>query len=159
MRECSMKNALSRWLFLLLLGGFTHGLLADNIQDQITALKNQDSKVRSSAAIALGKLADARAVEPLIACLKDTDLNVRASSAFALGKLGDARAVAPLIACLKDKDLDARGQTVVALGKLGDARAVEPLYTCMKNDQSLGVRKSAAAALDKLGKPGLEPHP
>jgi HEAT repeat protein len=43
--------------------------------------------VRGSAAEALGKLGDKRAVKPLTACLKDQDEDVRLSAAEALGKL------------------------------------------------------------------------
>jgi hypothetical protein len=43
--------------------------------------------VRGVAAIALGKIGDHRAVEPLIAALKYKDANVRKSAAEALGKV------------------------------------------------------------------------
>ncbi len=53
------------------------------------------------AAWALGRLGDARAVEPLIAALKDEDLKVREQAAWALGRLGDARATDESITQLK----------------------------------------------------------
>jgi HEAT repeat protein len=70
---------------------------ADNIGDKIAALKDRDWQVRSNAAEALGKLGDARAVEPLIASLKDQEAPVQVEAAVALGKLGDMRAVQPLV--------------------------------------------------------------
>ena len=57
------------------------------------------------AAFVLGKLGDARAVEPLIVALKDEDMNIRFTATLALGQLADTRAVEPLIAALKDNDL------------------------------------------------------
>jgi len=53
----------------------------------------KDSRVRRDAAGALGKIGDARAVEPLIAALKDEDKDVRTAAARVLGQIRDARAV------------------------------------------------------------------
>lgn len=116
----------------------------------IACLKDQAWLVRMCAAMALGNLRDVRAVEPLIACLKDQVRTVRSDVAAALGYLGDVRAVEPLIGCLKDQDADVRWHAALALGRLGDARAIEPLTGCLKDSD---VRKFAAEALAKLGKP------
>jgi HEAT repeat protein len=59
---------------------------------------------RSAAAEALGKLGDARAVDPLIRALKSEDASLRKSAAEALGSLKDPRSLEPLRALLKDKD-------------------------------------------------------
>ena len=48
------------------------------------------------AALVLGKLGDARAVQPLIKALGDQNKTVRGIAAPALGQLGDAAAVDPL---------------------------------------------------------------
>jgi hypothetical protein len=113
-------------------------------------LKDEGADVRCGAAEALGKLGDARAVEPLIACLEELDWAVRNSAAIALGNLRDARAVEPLIACLKAQDARVRASAAIALGNLGDARAAEPLIACLK-DKDAGGRSSAAIALGNLG--------
>jgi HEAT repeat protein len=117
--------------------------------DELKRLSHTDARVRQGTAEALGKLGDARAVEPLIAQLTDDDSGVRQGAAAALGELGDARAVEPLIAQLKDDDSGVRHGAVVALGMLGDARVVEPLIARLKDDDS-GVRRGAAVALGKL---------
>lgn len=59
--------------------------------------------MRESAARALGRLGDVRAVEPLIAELtSDEEYDyVRRATAEALGALGDTRAVEPLVAALR----------------------------------------------------------
>ena len=63
----------------------------------LTALVYQeDPIVRQDAASALGRIADARAVEPLIDTLKDSHDRVRQNAAVALGTIADPRAVEPL---------------------------------------------------------------
>lgn len=74
----------------------------DNVDTLIQKLKNKDEDVRWRAAYALGKIKDARAVEPLIAALKDENRNVREDAAWVLGEIKDNRAVEPLIAALKE---------------------------------------------------------
>ncbi|HHT9109043.1 MAG TPA: HEAT repeat domain-containing protein, partial [Candidatus Wunengus sp. YC64] len=101
------------------------------------------------AAEALGKIKDARAVEPLIAALKDEYQYVRKWTAYALGEIKDARAVEPLIAALKDEYQYVREGAAEALGKIKDARAVEPLIAALKDEHS-DVNWSAAEALGKI---------
>ena len=76
--------------------GETHDPRA--VEALIAALKDTDSKVRASAAEALGRIADPRAVEPLMDAMKDPDLSVRALSRYApLGEIKDPRPVELLI--------------------------------------------------------------
>ena len=101
-----------------------------------------DEDIVKAAIETLGKIADSRAVEPLIKVLGDEEMRVRENAAKALGDIGDERAVEPLIKALShdhqnaDTLTDVYGkqhQQVVrltaaeALGKIGDERAVEPL--------------------------------
>ena len=50
----------------------------------IKELCHEDWRVRSAAALALGRIGDARAVEPLIAALNDQDRHVRWEAADGL---------------------------------------------------------------------------
>ena len=60
----------------------------------IESIRSDASEVRSDAIRALGKLGDARAVEPLISAFKNSrDKHERCAAMRALGKLGDARAL------------------------------------------------------------------
>ena len=69
------------------------------------------SSVRGGAAEALGKIGDARAVEPLIQALKDKDDDVRRNAAEALGKIGDVRATEETIDWLvRSVDLELQNQ-------------------------------------------------
>jgi len=141
----------------------------------IAALKSKHQPVRVSAAEALGKLGDVRAVAPLIAALEDGTLGLEAVEA--LGKLGDSRAVEPIVAVMIAAapnaarsfwapseelynanvqvfpDVQAFTSLAVAadaLGRIGDARAAEPLAAQLEHPNP-GVRKAAAEALGKLG--------
>ncbi len=124
----------------------------------IASLKDPKPKVRERAAEALGRIGDARAVEPLLACLKvpdtdqaaadaqdmtnseesddqknaraEEDSRVRQKAAEALGKLGPP-ALEPLIACLDEKDPSVRSLAATSLGQLHDSRALTPLIACM----------------------------
>lgn len=125
------------------------------VEPLIAALKNERDKVRQSAAKALGRIGDPRAVEPLIAALQDDHGHVRELSARALGSIGDPRAVEALIAVLQGKDYEyVREAAAEALGKIGDARAIEPLLAAL---QVWGLSETAAVALERLGwQPGRD---
>ncbi len=56
------------------------------ISPLISALKDEDWRIRWGAAYALGEIKDPRAVEPLIQALKDEDWYVRLRAANALTK-------------------------------------------------------------------------
>ena len=124
----------------------------------------------ASAIEKLGRLGDARAIEPLINILADYDEDNRAAAAKALRALGepqwskwvkgddddferlgkskDPRAVEPLIKALNDGEWPV--STAKALGKSGDTRAVKPLIGALSDDDP-DVRRAAAYALGSLG--------
>ncbi len=77
-------------------------------------------KMRVQAALVLGKLADPRAVQPLIKALNDQNKTVRGIAASALGQLGDQSALEPLRELVKrDSDSFVRGQAEKAIAALG----------------------------------------
>lgn len=78
-------------VLLLGLGARVATVHADNVDQLIKDLKTgSDYKVRLSAVLALAKVGDKRAIDPLIGALADSDKTVRGASAVALGKLLDA---------------------------------------------------------------------
>lgn len=115
----------------------------------ITALKDTDNKVRSSAAYALGK---SGVVGPLINALKDPDIQVRYGVLSALGTMASSYAlsktgvVEPLIDLLKDPDSKIRSSAAYVLGKTKDARVLDPLFTAL-SDSDENVRCTVAKAL------------
>lgn len=131
---------------------------ADRIPGLIVQLRSPGVDTRASAAAALGKAKDPRAVAPLIAALGDTDDGVKTSAARALGEIGDDRAVEPLIAAMKAVSLvnfPAVSQTYLedscqnSLRAIGPP-AVAPLISLMNTDSSLTVRELAAKILGKI---------
>jgi HEAT repeat protein len=132
------------------------------VKPLIKGLKSGDVSVRCGCAEALGKIGDARAVDPLIKGLKDrTEYQVRqdykmiysqsmrTSCAKALGDIGDERAVKPLIKMLKDQDPSHREAAMWALAKIGDERAIEPLIERV-NDRYHGLCEIAGDALNQI---------
>ena len=137
-----------------------------DVEGLIKALEyNKDSWVRKSAAEALGKLGDPKAVAPLIHALKDEDWRVRMGAADLLGKLGDPKAVDPLIDALDDKyKVDVGVTALEALRKIGKP-AVRPLINALTYEfyfggyppSSADVRWFAAICLEEIGEPAVEP--
>jgi HEAT repeat protein len=123
----------------------------------INALKDNDAGVQLKAAEELGKLADARAIGPLIEVLRnDENSDVRQKAAWALGQINDPGTVDPLsYASVKDADYYVRGEAYNALqkstvgGNKVDSRSVDPIIGALK-DEDQGVRLRAAEALGQL---------
>ncbi len=119
----------------------------------LLALKDQDSSLRSEAAIALGTLFCPEAVPHLISVLlEDETVEVRTTAAYGLGALRDTRAVEHLIHTLENQNEDprVRGQAAEALGDIRDTRSIVPLIAALK-DASVEVRFWAIFALGQLG--------
>lgn len=85
-------------------------------------LSDNDAQVRSRAALAAGRIGDAKAVPALITLLKnDSQKNVRAMAAFALGEVESPTAAEALIATLNrfnHEDAEVRARAIEALGKI-----------------------------------------
>jgi len=90
------------------------GGLGVDVDNLIQYLSHTSAEVRERAAVALGKLKDERAVEPLIELLADDDRCVRNKAAVALGEMGTT-AVEPLIELLKDENREVREAAELAL--------------------------------------------
>lgn len=114
--------------------------------------QGKDARYRCGCARALGRVGDARAVEPLIGALRDdADPQVRACVAETLGQIGDARAVDPLVGAISDSDKQVRLPASRALGRLGDARAVDPLSGALRDETNANVRACVAETLGQIG--------
>jgi len=132
---------------------FIHLRLRDHFAYPVAlqSLNDPNEGVRGSAADVLGKIGDARAVEPLIAALDDPYENVRISAADALGKLGDPRGIDTLITMMSDNSfgMDDHIQVIDTLVNIG-ALSVEPLIVALYNANEF-VRSNAADALGQIG--------
>jgi HEAT repeat protein len=120
-----------------------------DVKGLIKALAYQkDAEVRHAAADALGKIADAGAVEPLIVAVSDHRPEVQRAAVSALGKLGVDRAVQLLIAALASADYQAtREAAAEALGKIGDATAIRPLIAVLCDQDRNYSDRSALSVL------------
>jgi HEAT repeat protein len=96
--------------------------------------------------MALGKIGEPDAVDPLLNSLKDNCSTVRWRAVDALGEIADKRAVQPLIQSLRDKDFLVRWSASSALRKMGKV-AVESLLLAMQ-DQNYETRYGTVCALD-----------
>jgi HEAT repeat protein len=94
------------------------------------------------------KIANAKAVEPLINALDDSNDEVRSIAAYALGNIGNEKAVEPLINALDDSNYQVKDGAIYALGKIGNAETVTKLMQktdldIYRSDIFLLVRKLA----------------
>lgn len=104
----------------------------------------------------LGRLGDARAVEPLIALMLENQ-NRAQMVAYALWNIEDGKGISRLIELLYDKDDTVRALSAFALGCAcgiprgykPDSRAVEPLMDLFLHDNAR-VRSDAIWALGKI---------
>ena len=116
------------------------------------ALADPDPEIRAKAADTLGNEGYQEAIDDLIATLHQDDVEaVRAAAARAIAKLAGEKAVAALITALEEDDSPlVRILAIEGLADLGDPKAIEPLLTAL-SDPDAGVRKAAAAALERFG--------
>jgi HEAT repeat protein/cyclophilin family peptidyl-prolyl cis-trans isomerase len=95
--------------------------------DLVRLLADEEARIRRRAALAIGHVALADGVAPLLGVLADSDPEVRQMAAFALGLLGDRRARDPLVAALGDPSPLVQGSAAEALGLIGDTAAADPI--------------------------------
>jgi HEAT repeat protein len=115
----------------------------------LPALQSPNSRVKCSAALALGGMRIKEALAPFIGLLMDENESLRAVAASSLGLIGDKRAVDYLIKSLHDEAETVRAISASSLGCLNDNRAIPALEKALE-DNSLNVCKQALTALSKL---------
>jgi HEAT repeat protein len=101
--------------------------------------------IRSETVIALGQIADPRAVPELIKLLGSFSEQVRTETAEALRKIGPASVPALLVA-MKSPDAYTRATAVAALGGIKEPRAQAAALAALK-DPNADVRLAAASSL------------
>ncbi|HBL14849.1 MAG TPA: phycocyanobilin lyase [Cyanobacteria bacterium UBA11162] len=148
------------------------------IEALIAALDDEDNRtesggypLRRNAAVALGKLGDSRAVQPLIHCLDCSDFYVREKAAQALGTLAESmgentalHTCIPKLMQLLEGGLEAAqpipgsphlaqpySATMEALGDLGATEAIPLIEPFLEHPTEL-VQYSAARAMYQLTK-------
>jgi HEAT repeat protein len=127
----------------------------------VPLLKSDNPQARYGAAYALGRIGPpaVEAVPNLMAQLTSDDSFYRVTSAWALSHIAPrtpevARAIAPILAgALRHERPFVRIEAAEALGRLGPAAgpAIPELERMATNDPNERARKTAAAALGKIG--------
>lgn len=134
-----MKAAPAAVMLALAIGMASSGFAASKTDELSTALLSDPSfKVRTQAALLLGKLGDKAGVDPLVRALGDDNKTVRAMAAQSLGKLGGDKASAALKALLqREDDGFVRGQAEKALASL---RAAPPSSGADSKDRKVYLK-------------------
>jgi HEAT repeat protein len=141
----------------------THIALYDDPNPADFVRGDESMRLRCSAATALGKIGDNRAIIPLMSILNDRNENyrLRLAAAESLGKVGDDYVVKPLIDILADereKSVYLKESVAKALGMLGDIRAIEPLIDILESKQGIRdkfnfLKEQIIEALGRIGRP------
>ena len=126
------------------------GSIANAHADEASLIKDlkdaTDFRVRTSAALSLGRSKSKAAKDPLIGALSDSNSAVRAAAAAALEALGDRSAVTGLKrARVSEKDSDVRAQIDEAIGKLDGGSAARFLVSIGKLQNKSDLKSSAVS--------------
>jgi peptidyl-prolyl cis-trans isomerase B (cyclophilin B) len=142
-------------------------------KDNLTG--NRDPEVRRWCAIALGRIADPRALPLLYGAVHTGDAEVRAASAFAIGEIEDRefldlrcsvpdpRALLELFRLLDDSSISVRMRAVEALGKTGSRAEAADILRRLEHVSYSGSAfenaylSAAITALSRLGDPAAIP--
>ena len=113
------------------------------------ALKTGSVKVRSGAALSLGRLRLPETLPDLINALGDSEVAVRRSTVKALDSFHDLSAADALFLALADDDLEVQDYATTALARLNPE--VYPVLMERINDDNPAVRKNVIITLRKIG--------
>lgn len=120
----------------------------------VSALKDEDSRIRHSALQALKKInpkwaetEEAKKLVPeFISALKNKEWVVRFAAVKVLGEIKDSIAIKPIISTLKDENDYVREAAVIALRNMKNLQETDIFLNALK-DKYVGVREAAAEAL------------
>jgi len=114
--------------------------------------------MRIQAILALGKIGDLQAVEPLLVFLRsdqaghpDASAYLRREAIYALTQMGVESALPDIIACLDDPEAEVRIRAVQAIRKMGDPEDIATLEK-LRNDEDERVRNLVERALGTADK-------
>ncbi len=129
---------------------------SDAVEPLIAALQDDDLSVQKAAVRALGRIADPRAIKPLLdIALSYRDKPLRAEADKALVAIGEP-ALPATIKKLEHKESHTRIQAADLLGKMGNPQAVAPLVAAMHKESEFSesgfvYRSDYIMALGQIG--------
>ena len=115
----------------------------------IDALRSESADRRRGAVVALGRIGDARATEPLIA-LGQTDRTLLVPITAALARIGDPRGFEPLLALLAAPSAAVRQGAIGALNSMGHPD-LERRIAALLSDEDPVARESAVRVAGYFG--------
>ncbi len=124
--------------------------MVDRLVEQ---LRTGDLETRRAAVAALGRIGDARAVEPFVNLLDEDERELLVPATAALARLGDDRAFESLLRLLGDADVSVRQGAIGALNSIGHSAMGERVRTLLE-DADPRVRESAVKIAGYFGYPG-----
>ena len=130
--------------------GYTGSKQAADVLAGHYGLRDEDARLRATAARSIAVLDFDDAPDILIDHLDDKSPEVRMTIAGVLGALGKRRAVRPLIALLEDTSSDVRREAARSLGYLGDDKARVPLRDLLTLETTESVRGIVKHSLELL---------
>jgi HEAT repeat protein len=127
-----------------------HG--SEVVETVIDQLDNDEESSRLAAVVALGRLGDTRATEPLTRAL-DGDRTVAVAAASALASIGDPRGFEPLLARVGHPDVTVRQAVVSALNSIGHPDMEERIAPLLRSPDP-PTRESAVRIAGYFGYAG-----
>jgi HEAT repeat protein len=116
----------------------------------IEQLHAEDLDTRQAAAVALGRIGDRRATQPLIAALDEPELTLAAAGALA--RIGDGAAFEALVTRLGDPDAAVRQAVIAALNSIGHEDMPRRVVTLLADADPI-VREAALKIAGYFGYP------
>ena len=95
--------------------------MSDNYETDLRLLLDSVPQIRRSAAAAIGRKHEARAIPALLSLIKDPDFLVRAAAVRALGDIGEITIIPTLLRLLKAGHPDVCREAAYALNRMGNA--------------------------------------
>lgn len=123
-----------------------------DVEGLVKALKYEDKNVRDNAAWALGKIGDARAVNPLVAIFRDKNEHIakRLGVVSLLRVIGSSQVIEAFMTAFEEDDDFDRLNVSEILHDIGDARVVKRLIVFLEGENRT-KKIYAAKALGGIG--------
>lgn len=134
------------------------GRIGDSGDEEIvlSAMKDEDSKVRQSGVLALGSINPSDSFEHLSIALTDESHDVRLSTISVLGDLKSRESEKVLVLALKDEDSWIKSAAIRSLALIGTDSAVEAIGSVISGD-TVVVAMTALDSIEELrGKRGIK---
>lgn len=122
----------------------------------VTALKNEDEKVRLPAIQAIVELRHPAKLEVWLEAVKDSNPYVQIYAARELGKSKTPAANDALCKVLQVEDMEVRIEVVKALGQIGDEKAIGPLMDVLDGQVNMKLESAVGTALGTFGEPAVK---